>query len=58
MIITAGGAEKSRLESIAEDVRTAAHAASVEFGEGGDILTEAENITLKLILGEKPLKRE
>jgi len=53
MIITAGEEEKARLEPIANDLRAAAHAASLEFGEGGDIPTEAGNIALKLALGEK-----
>ena len=53
MVITASKAEKARLEPIAEDLRAAAHAASLEFDEGGEVPTDAENITLKLMLGEK-----
>ena len=53
MIITASEAEKARLNPIIDDLQAAAHAESLKFGEGGDIPTEAENITLKLTLGER-----
>jgi valyl-tRNA synthetase len=53
MIITAGEEERASLEPIADDLQAAAHAASLEFGEGGDIPTEVENITLRLVLGEE-----
>jgi len=53
MVITAGEEEKARIEPIADDLRAAAHAEVFEFGEGGNIPTEAENITLNLTLGEK-----
>lgn len=53
MIITAGEEERARLEPIADDLKAAVHTASLEFGEGGDIPTEVENVALKLILDEK-----
>lgn len=53
MVITAAEKERSRLESMVDDLRAATHAAKLEFGVGGDIPTEAENITLKLTLDEK-----
>jgi len=53
MVITAGEEEKARIEPIADDLRAAAHAEAFEFGEGGSILTEAENIALDLTLGER-----
>jgi len=56
LVITAGEEEKARLEPIAEDLQAAAHAASLKFGEGGNIPTETENITLQLTLGEKKSK--
>ena len=56
MIITTGEIERSRLAPITEDLRAAAHVASLGFGEGGDLPTEAENITLKRVLGEKKPK--
>ena len=57
MVITAEEAEKRLLGLIAGDIQAASHAESLEFGEGGDVPTEAENVTLKLTLGErKPRK--
>jgi valyl-tRNA synthetase len=56
MVITAGKKEEARLLPIAADVQAAAHAESLAFGEGGDVPTEAEKITLKLTLGEKKPK--
>jgi valyl-tRNA synthetase len=53
MVITAGKEEKVRIEPMADDLRAAAHAESLEFGDGGDIPTEAENVALKLTLGER-----
>lgn len=56
MVITTSEAQKACLEPIADDLCAAAHSASLEFGEGGDVLTEVENTTLKLVLEEKKLK--
>ena len=53
MVITAGEEERKILELIADDIQAASHAESLEFGEGGDAPTEAENVTLKLTLGER-----
>ena len=53
MVITAGEEEKALLEPIADDLRAAAHATSLEFAEGGSVPTEVENITLGLTLDEK-----
>ena len=51
--ITAEEKEQSRIAPIIEDLKSAAHGETLEFGEGGNIPTEAENIKLKLVLGEK-----
>ena len=56
LVITAGDAERAKIEPIAKDLRSAAHADSLTFDQGGEIPTENENVTLKLTLGEKKPK--
>lgn len=58
MVITADEEKKKILELLADDIQAASHADSLEFGEGGDISTEAENVMLKLTLGERKPKKK
>ncbi len=53
MIISADPRIIPQIESIIDDLRAAAHAESINFGEGGTMSTDSENVFLKLTLGEK-----
>ena len=56
--ITAGEKEAAILTPLLEDLRAAARAEAIGFGEGGDVATGVENMTLSMVLGEKQPKPE
>lgn len=56
LVITADEKAQKLLEPLMSDLRAAARADRASFNEGGDVPTEAENVTLKMVLGEKTPK--
>ena len=57
MVITASDEQRSTIELIADDLKAAAHSESLTFADGGDVPTEAENVALRLTLGERKTKK-
>ena len=53
LIITADSPDRARIEPFCEDLRAAARADRIAFGEGGDVATGADSVLLKMTLGEK-----
>jgi valyl-tRNA synthetase len=53
MVITTDPETAVGVKRLNDDLKAAAHAENLIYGEGGDIVTDNEKITLKLTLGEK-----
>jgi len=56
--VTCSDKLKDDLAPVLEDLRAAARADAIGFADDGDVPTEAENVKLKLVLGEKKKKQK